>query len=75
MQSLDKRIAILEKKLAPIESITIVCTFVSVGWQNEEAFARMDDKGALLSELPRKSEDACSVGGTHSDRICESINL
>jgi len=69
MQSLDKRIAILEKKLAPIESITITCTFVSVGWQNEEAFARLDNKEVLLSELPRKSEDACSIGDTNSYRI------
>jgi hypothetical protein len=69
MKSLDKRIAILEKKLAPIESIAIVCTFVSVGWQKEEAFARLDDKGAILSELPRKSEDAFSIGGNNSDSM------
>lgn len=58
MQRLYKRIEFLEKKLAPIESITIVCTFVRVGWQDQEEFALFDDKGTLLSNLPRKSEGA-----------------
>jgi len=56
MQSLDKRVATLEKKTAPKEKITIIRRIVWVGQQAAEIQQLRDEQGTSWIRQQRESE-------------------
>ena len=56
MQSLDKRVATLEKKTAPREKITIIRRIVWVGQQADEIKQLRDEKDCSWSRVQTESE-------------------